>query len=304
VTPALRAFVTDELAQPVVPEVAMAARLLARRPRAEAILFYGSVLRTGELDGLLDFYVLTDGPTTSGVRRIATRWLWPDITFEEIDVGHRLVRAKVATMPLAIFEAAASGRLIDTTIWTRFVQPAALVWGAGTLARQRVIGAIAQASVVASCFAAMIGARRSPALGYWAALFRETYTAELRVESKGRESRILTYDPERWRTLLPLAWAAAGIPHRIVDDAIEPTISQDQCRAWFAAWSFRQRAGRLLNAARLVKAAFTTEGTARYALWKIERHTGVRLTPTPWIERHPLLAAPGVLWRVWRSARP
>ena len=40
---------------------------------------------------------------------------------------------------------------------------------------------------------------------------------------------------------------------------------------------------------------------ARYAAWKIERHTGVPVKLTPWRERHPILAAPLVLWQVWRS---
>ena len=61
--------------------------------------------------------------------------------------------------------------------------------------------------------------------------------------------------------------------------------------------------GRPLNVARLLKAAFTFEGAARYAAWKIERHTGVPVAVTPWRERHPILAAPGVLWRVARERR-
>jgi hypothetical protein len=59
--------------------------------------------------------------------------------------------------------------------------------------------------------------------------------------------------------------------------------------------------GRPLNYARLIKAAFTFEGAARYAAWKIERHTGMPVALTPWRERHPVLAAPGVLWRLWRQ---
>ena len=59
--------------------------------------------------------------------------------------------------------------------------------------------------------------------------------------------------------------------------------------------------GKELNIARLVKAAFTFEGAARYGLWKIERHTGVHIALTPWRERHPVLAGPGVLWRVLRA---
>jgi hypothetical protein len=57
----------------------------------------------------------------------------------------------------------------------------------------------------------------------------------------------------------------------------------------------------LLNATRLVRAAGTFDGAARYAAWKVERHTGVAIEVTPWREKHPLLAAPGVLWRVWRQ---
>ena len=47
----------------------------------------------------------------------------------------------------------------------------------------------------------------------------------------------------------------------------------------------------------------TFDGAARYAAWKIERHTGVPVALTPWREKHPVLAAPGVLWRVWRARR-
>ena len=52
-----------------------------------------------------------------------------------------------------------------------------------------------------------------------------------------------------------------------------------------------------------MKAAFTFQGAARYAAWKIERHTGVPIEVTPWRERHPILAAPGVLLKVWKSRR-
>jgi hypothetical protein len=38
----------------------------------------------------------------------------------------------------------------------------------------------------------------------------------------------------------------------------------------------------------------------RYILWKIERHSGVKATATPWQRRHPLLAAPGLAWRLYR----
>ena len=44
-------------------------------------------------------------------------------------------------------------------------------------------------------------------------------------------------------------------------------------------------------------------GAARYAAWKIERHTGLAVPLTPWRERHVILASPGVFWRLWKARR-
>ena len=65
----------------------------------------------------------------------------------------------------------------------------------------------------------------------------------------------------------------------------------------------RRTLGKPQNLARLVKAAFTFEGAGRYAAWKIERHTGVAITVTPWRERHLILASPGVFWQLWKARR-
>jgi hypothetical protein len=35
----------------------------------------------------------------------------------------------------------------------------------------------------------------------------------------------------------------------------------------------------------------------------VERHTGIPVPLTPFREKHPILAAPGVLLRVWRARR-
>jgi hypothetical protein len=61
--------------------------------------------------------------------------------------------------------------------------------------------------------------------------------------------------------------------------------------------------GKLINLLRLLRAASTFEGAARYAAWKIERHSGVAIDVTPWRERHPVLAAPGVMLSIWREKR-
>ena len=95
-----------------------------------------------------------------------------------------------------------------------------------------------------------------------------------------------------------------GIAFDSDGDALAPRIGAAERGRFARAWSARARAGKPLNVARLVKAAFTFEGAARYGLWKVQRHTGIALPLTPWRERHPVLAAPGVFWQVWRARRP
>ena len=56
-------------------------------------------------------------------------------------------------------------------------------------------------------------------------------------------------------------------------------------------------AGKPLNILRLLRAAWTFDGATRYALWKIERHSGYRIEPTAVQRRHPLLAAPALYRR-------
>ena len=291
--------VRRQLHVPTIPAVRDVATLLAEGAETAsdvvAVLFYGSNLRTGLTEGVLDFYVLTAGPPERG--------LWPTVSYREFDLHGETLRAKIATMRLATFDKAAAAQTLDTTIWTRFVQPSALVWVRDPATAKRVAAAIGDAAKSAARFAAALGPETGTADEYWRALFRQTYAAELRVERKGREGQILGFDPGRYAELLPLAWTADGIPYRDEAGALRPDLPVAQRRSLLRAWSHRRRAGKPLNVARLVRAAFTFEGAARYGVWKVERHTGVAVPLTPWREKHPILAAPGVFWRVWR-ARP
>lgn len=301
-TTALDAFVRNDLARPAVPEVVAAGREVAARLNGVAVLFYGSVLRTGDLDGLVDFYVLTDDVAGQGLAGWASRVLWPDISFQEVRIGNRTVRAKVATMPLSRFASAASGVHLDTTIWTRFVQPSALIWAADAAVHEQMVRAVSSAAVTAARFAAALGPVAARETDFWEALFRETYSTELRVERPGREREIVAHDPQRYARLLRLAWDDAGIAFSDEDGMVHPIVPEDEYARLMRAWSIRHRAGKPLNAARLVKAAFLLEGAGRYAVWKINRHTGLEIPVTRRIEHHPVLSAPGVLWKVWRAS--
>lgn len=273
---------------------AFAARL-AEQSGASAVLFYGSNLRTGALEGVLDYYLLRPGPPERGI--------WPRVSYHEWTLDGTPLRAKAATMTLARFAEAASGELLDTTIWARFVQPSALVWCGSDGARAAIAAALCDASKVAARLAVACGPASGVEAEYWTALFEATYRAEFRMETASRARSIIELNAVHFDGLLPLALDAAGIDYRIEAERITPAMAMPEQRATRRWWARRRRAGKPLNLLRLVRAASTFEGAARYAAWKIERHTGVSVALTPWRERHPLLAAPGVLWSVWRARK-
>ena len=279
----------------VDPAVALFAAELGEEAGACAVLFYGSNLRTGSLDGVLDFYVLLPGEPERG--------LWPRVSYRERRHDDGVLRAKVATMALATFAAAARGETLDTTIWARFVQPSALAWSRDAGAVAAVGDALAAAAATAARLAAAVGPPSGREEDYWRALFRATYRAEFRVEPAGREDAILSANRAHFDGLLSLALAEAGVPFAQAGRTLEPKLEAAQRRAILAWWNARRRVGKLLNLARLAKGMTTFEGGMRYAAWKIERHTGLPVKVTPLREKYPLIAAPGVLWLLWKSRR-
>lgn len=292
---ALAARVRDSLGRDTPSAVREFAAFLAGQAGASAVLFYGSNLRTGSLDGVLDFYLLHDSPRERG--------LWPRVSYHEWPWQGVTLRAKVATMALATFAAAARDETRDTTIWARFVQPAALVWSRDDGIAEQVVAAVAEAAKTAARFAVALGPEAGPAEAYWRALFRATYKAEFRVEKGGREDSILAADPQHYRELFPLAVAGAGIACKASESGWRPRLDPAARSRLLRRWHRLRRLGKPLNLIRLLRAAGTFAGAARYAAWKVERHTGVAVPLTPFRERHPILAAPGVLWRVWRAKR-
>lgn len=303
----LVAFIRDELNRPVAPAVrAFAAEIAGRAGGGvAAVLFYGSALRTGELDGLLDFYVLLDDLATWDWRapaRAGARVLPPNIEYAEHDASDAKLRAKIAIMTLAQFRDHARAQSLDTTIWARFAQPVAVVYARDAAAAEAAIEAVSGAVRGAAWWAARLGPEQARGDDFWRQLFRRTYASELRVEGTGRAGSIVDSAPERYAAVLPLAWAADGLAFaQGPDGALAPVVTASERADAERAWRRRKRIAKPLNLARLAKAAFTFSGGVDYLAWKIERHSGHRVEVTPFQRRHPLLAAGPALWRLWRK---
>ena len=300
----LAAAIDAELRRVVAPAVtAFAAQLAALAGEATAaVLFYGSALRDGKLDGVLDFYVLVDRASAwpgSRLAAFANRLLPPNVGYVEATIEGQALRAKYAVMTGGQFANAMSARRIDTTLWARFSQPAACVWARGEADRSAVVAAVVAAVVTAARWTAVLGPERGDAAAFWRALYLRTYASELRVEGSARGADLIAGDTARYTRLLPAAWHVAGVPFAHGDDGLlAPALGGSERRAALRRWGLRQRLGRPLNLLRLLKAASTFANAIDYVAWKVERHSGYRIEPSPFQRRHPLLAAPLLYWRL------
>lgn len=301
----LRALIDDELRREVPYAVVTLAERLAARAQggAAAVLFYGSALRDSALDGVLDFYVLVDhagdwpGPWLAAC---ANRLLPPNVGYLEESIDGRSLRAKYAVMTVAQFRRAMSVQRIDTTLWARFSQPCVCIHARSEADRLTMRDAVCDAVVVAAHWAAMLGPLRATPIAYWRALYASTYAAELRVERSTRSADLLAHDGPRYARLLPLAWKEGGLAFTTALDEVAPVLAPDERSTAEHRWRMRQRLGPMLNLLRLLKAALTFDNATDYVAWKVERHSGYRIEPTPFQRRHPLLAAPGIYWRLRR----
>jgi len=302
----LVAQIAGELTGAVPPAVQKLGEALASRAAggAVAVLYYGSTLRSNALDGMLDFYVLLDRSTDwpgSRIAALANRMLPPNVGYIEGEFAGVTLRAKYALITLRQFEQRVGGETLDTTLWARFCQPCRCIWQRSEADGVRVTHAISQAVITAAGWAATLGPESAAPEDFWRALFERTYVTELRVESGDRSRDIVAADAQRYRQLLAPAWQAGGMEFgQQVDGRLRPALSAQQRAQRLRRWSRLQRWGKRLNILRLLKAAFTFDGAMDYVAWKIERHRGVRIEVSPWQRRFPLLAAPGLYWKLRR----
>jgi hypothetical protein len=290
-SPSLSDLIAAELAEPVDPRVAEMAAALADRCGAasRAVLFYGSCLREERLDGLmLDFYLIVSSYREAYGRSwlaTANRLIPPNV----FPFTHKGLSAKYAVMSEADFARDCGIGARSVSVWARFAQPARLAWAADAAARGQTQAAVAEAAptLFALTRPALEPAEQDDPLAIFRRGFSFTYGAELRAERKGRAGSLVDADAERYRRI-----GAAVLAERA------PPIGEREAAQ--RGWRRRQRKGKLLTAARIVKAGFTYSGGVEYLLWKINRHSGAGIELTGWQRRWPRTAALILLPRLWK----
>jgi hypothetical protein len=291
----LQQLVAEELSVPAPPQVhAFAAHIAAQYAgAARAVLFYGSCLRTEQLQGqMLDFYLIISDYDAAYDRKWLATWnrrLPPNVfPFE-----HDGLVAKVAVLSEADFHDLNRAGASAVSVWARFAQPARLVWAADEGARHKVALAISGAAPTLLNGALAHMAHDDNVLDLWELGFALTYGAELRAERSDRPASVVEFDPDRYRLFGRAALLHTPIANDVREDGRvhllpdpEGRIAQEKKR-----WPGLRRRGKLLTIARLGKAAFTYAGGIDYLAWKINRHAGTRIEIKPWQRKWPLVAA-------------
>ena len=184
--------------------MAFAERLAHRAGAPMQCLFYGSNLRTGSLDGVLDFYLLLPGRQKE---RIWPRVAYHEWTFRRRNAPRQDCHDVAGPVRTGLQGADAGHYDLDAV---RSAKRACL-----EAHRERHVGvvtsAVRDAVLTATGLACALGPDRGKPDAYWRALFRATYRAELRVEKEGREDSILSADPDHFAGLLTAGWEAQDI---------------------------------------------------------------------------------------------
>jgi hypothetical protein len=310
--------VAAELRRPVPPEAGLVADHVRRRygSAVAGVLYYGSCLRTGRTaDSVLDFYVLVDS-YRAAYRSRALAWsnaiLPPNVFYAELGRRPgRPVRTKYAIMTTEDFGRAASSKTLHSIVWSRFSQPALLVYARDR--RARAAAERASVNALLTMVAHMLAFLPRPKKGslvfsaedLWQSGFRETYRGEFRPEREATIRSVYEADRGRYdaltgpalRVLERRGWL------RLVQDGsgYEVRMPPRRREALLARWRIRRPLTKALQFPRLIKSAITFGDWVPYALFKIHRHTGILIEPSERQLRHPFIWGWPILFRLLRE---
>lgn len=302
-------LIVRELRQPASAGAQATTRAVLSRhgDSVRAVLFYGSCLRRGDDQGVLDLYVLVDryrdfyeSAFLAGLNAL----LPPNVMYIETQSNGETVRSKYAIVSLSDFARYTSADTFQPYFWARFAQPCGLLYAADEGAAAKVAAGVEAAVVTFVRRSLPLVAERFSIDQLWIRGLTETYRTEVRSDRSGAPQRLYEAAPERYNEVTRAALSQIESVRQI--DALEdrtwvevaiPSRERRNASLW---WFLRRVQGKVLSLTRILKSALTFEGGVDYLLWKIERHTGAKVDPTWREKRYRLLALAGVFWRLYR----
>ncbi len=252
-----------------------------------AILFYGSCRSTTDIaEGLVDLLVLVDDYEKVHANTLNAKlnaWLPPNVYF----LASQGLQCKYALISLAQFQEKMNSRM-DHYFWARFAQPFSIVYARSDEIKKDI--AKSQLQALKTFYTNLVSLTGEPAeaQSFWANGLQQTYACDLRPESPAHSQTVIAREPEFWGNVTDI------LKRECPESQINPSARR-------LDWRIRRLIGKLLNLARLLKAAGTFANGIDYLAWKVERHSGVKVQTSPWMHRHPRLGGLKLAFGLWRQ---
>lgn len=310
-SPTVLEIVSQPSARPIPASIQAAGNFLATKygQAVQGILLYGSCLRAGtDQDGLVDCYVIVDQYASvyqSAWLARLNRWLPPNVFYGEVNLEGRIVRMKYAMLSLEDFERSVTPKWFHSYFWGRFAQPTAVMACPSQAMSQRIVLGLGRAVLTFLGNVVPQMPQQFSAKDAWSIGLALSYGAELRAESQGRIATLWASNQAYYEQVAHATFLAHFPKIKVIqrDDITmyEIEYSRVDYTKNRIAWAVRKVQGKVLSILRLMKAAFTFQGGADYLIWKIERHSGVKIELTPAQRRHPIWAGLTTFWRLYRQ---
>jgi hypothetical protein len=252
-----------------------------------AIFLYGSCRdQSNPGDGLVDLCVVIDHyrrAHSNTLSRWANAWLPPNVYFAQCGG----LKTKYALISQAGLERKVRARW-DHYFWARFSQPITRLYAKTEASARWLVDMQHAALATFHHNTAALNALPKEALAFWAAGLQHTYGCELRPEPASHAVALVDKNTHYWR------------------ESFQALQEQPHAQG-LARWGIRQRwrarkiTGKLMNMARLIKAASTVSQGIDYIAWKVQRHSGIQVEISDWMRQHPRMGGVSLAWRLWRQ---
>lgn len=296
-------------ARPVTPGIRAVADVLLQQygSAATAVLAYGSCFRNRTDEGLIDLCVLVDN-YRSLPGPVRQQWLYrllpPTVFHLETPYNGRTLRTKYIVISREDFERGVSPRCFHSSLWARFAQPTGVLYVRDESSAGRVYASLAQAVVTFVDRVVPMLSSTFDARDLWQRGLGLTYGTELRPERTDAVTRLVEHSLDYYEQVTRIGMDCVPFDVRPAEEG-----QKTRYRAaipWSIrfmsglAWRLRKVHGKMLNIVRLLKGLLTFRGGRDYVLWKIERHSGVKIEVPPYYERYPWFATALLLGRLYR----
>ncbi|WP_337286615.1 hypothetical protein [Candidatus Methylomirabilis sp.] len=306
----LTSFIEQYSARPVTPGIRTLADALLKQygNGAAAILAYGSCFRNRTDEGLVDLCVLVDSYRSlpgSSWQQWLYRLLPPTVFYLETPHDGRLLRAKYIVISCEDFERGVSPRCFYSYLWGRFAQPTGVLYVRDESSARRVYASLAQAVVTFVDRVVPVLPSTFDARDLWQQGLRLSYGTELRPERTDAVARLVDHSLDYYEQVTRIGMDCVPFDVRPTEEGrktgYRAAIPFSVRFMSGLAWRLRKVHGKMLNVLRLLKGLLTFKSGRDYILWKIERHSGMRIDVPSYYERYPWFATALILGKLYRQ---